>query len=139
MSLALDPFPPAELLTQEVLRQVMVDLKGRVYSSVPSRPDYPFLTIRRVGGIPAVRERLDRASLQIDVWGNNKTEALDVAHRARVELLSMSGTSYLKADGWPVDAYVTGVEDELGLSFLEDHVTGKDRYLFGVAVYLHSL
>jgi hypothetical protein len=137
--LDLDAFPPIELLAQEQLKR---ELPGaHVYSSVPktlTRNSYPLITLRRIGGVPVVRERLDRAALQIDVWANNKTEALETAAAARRVLMRMEGQVFQQADDWPTDAFVTAVEDDLGLTFLEDHVTGKDRYLFGISVYAHS-
>jgi hypothetical protein len=130
----LDTFPLIELQAQATLREAGFNAG----SSVPARPTYPLVTIRRIGGLPAVKQRLDRASIQVDVWGQNKTQALGQAHAARVTLLGMEGQTFSKASGDAIDAYVTAVEDELGLTFLEDHVTGKDRYLFGLSIYSHS-
>jgi hypothetical protein len=137
--LDLESFPPIELLAQEQLRREMPG--AHVYSSVPktlTNKSYPLITVRRIGGTPVVRERLDRAALQIDVWANNKTQALETAAAARRTLLRMEGQVMQTADDWPADAFVTAEEDDLGLTFLEDHVTGKDRYLFGISVYAHS-
>ena len=133
-----DPFPPIEALVQEVLRAANI-VDKRVYSGVPNRPQYPLITVRRIGGLPAVRRRLDRAMLQIDTWGKTKTDAVSKAQQARVTLHRMEGVKYTDFGDARVDAYVTGVTDSLGLTFLEDPVTGRDRYLFGVDVFAHSV
>lgn len=131
-----DVFPDSEALAGAVLRDL---LDCGVYSSVPRTPSYPLVTISRVGGIPVEYHRLDFASLQIDVWGTSKTEARDIAAEARAALFGMEGQSYSMADDWPDDAVVTGVSDTLGLTWLPDPETNRDRYVFGVGLYLHAV
>lgn len=128
-------FPDLEALVSEVLRE---ELPSRVYSSIPADPVYPLMTVKRIGGLPAVAPRLDRSRLQIDVWGNNKSEARDLADSARVKVHQMEGQTYRVADGDVVDAVVTAVEDILGLTWLPDEATARDRYIFGVDVYAHQ-
>lgn len=130
-----DALPDSEALASSVLR---TQLSARVYSSIPSNPTFPLMTVKRIGGIPADRVRLDRARLQIDVWGNSKSEARDLADAARVVLHAMENKTYRVSAGAVVDAVVTGVEDELGLSWQPDPVTDKDRYILGVALYVHK-
>ncbi len=130
-----DVFPDAEALAGAALR---AELDCGVYSSIPRTPTFPLVTLSRIGGIPAERHRLDFANLQIDVWGTSKTEARDIAAEARAALYGMEGQSYALNDGWPDDAVVTGVADTLGLTWLPDPETARDRYLFGVGLYLHA-
>jgi len=127
-------FPDLEALCSQVLRN---ELSARVYSSIPSNPTYPLITIKRIGGIPAVIQRLDAAALQVEVWGNSKSEARDLADSARVELHEMEGKIYSTGSGYVADAVVTAVRDNLGLTWLPDDLTDRDRYLFGVRVYAH--
>lgn len=131
-----DVFPDAEALAGAVLRS---ELACGVYSSIPRNPTYPLVTLKRIGGIPAERHRLDFASIQVDVWGTSKTEARDIAAEARAALYGMEGTSYALADNWPDDAVVSGVSDTLGLTWLPDQETSRDRYVFGVGLYLHAV
>jgi hypothetical protein len=35
----------------------------------------------------------------------------------------------------PVSAFISGVEDSLGLTWQPDPSTGRDRYIFGVSIY----
>lgn len=106
---------------------------GRVYSSIPKDPTYPLATVIRIGGIPAEKHWLDTASLQIEVWGNNKAEARDAADAARIAIHTAEGTT-LPAQG----GFISGVQDSLGLTFIPDPTTLRDRYLFGVVVTAHT-
>ena len=127
--------PDMEAVCAVVLRNAAITNVGtRVYSSIPRDPTFPLITVHRIGGLPAVREYLDAANIQIDVWGGTKSEARDIAARARVVLLTIAGTLITS----PVRAWISGVEDQLGLSWQPDPVTGRDRYVFGVAVYGRS-
>lgn len=124
--------PDLEAVAAAALRTAAIaGLDTRVYSSVPTSPTFPLITVQRIGGIPAVREYLDTANLQIDVWGGSKSEIRDIAARARVVLLELAGTLVTS----PVRAWISAVEDVLGLSWQPDQLTGRDRYLFGVLVY----
>ena len=124
--------PDMEAVAAVTLRNAAISGLGtRVYSSIPADPTYPLVTVQRIGGIPSVREYLDTANIQIDVWGGSKSEARDIAARARVVLLSLAGTSVTS----PVSAWISAVEDVLGLSWQPDQLTGRDRYIFGVLIY----
>lgn len=124
--------PDMEAVCAVTLRTAAISGLGtRVYSSIPRDPTYPLITVSRIGGLPSVREYLDAANIQIDVWGGTKSEAHDIAARARVVLLTLAGTSVTT----PVAAWISAVEDSLGLSWQPDPLTGRDRYLFGVTVY----
>lgn len=125
-------FPDTEAIAIKALRDAGV-CGGRVYSSVPNTPTWPILVVQRLGGLPAVERRLDRARVQVDAWGTNKAEARDAAEAARLALHRAEGDAFPSLAG-----YVTGVEDELGLMFLPDQETKRDRYIFAVAVYAHS-
>lgn len=128
-----DTFPDAEALVGALLRTVLEGIAVGVYSSIPNRPKYPFLVIRRIGGVPVVTERLDRANLQIDSFGSNKGEAYDLLAKARVALLEAQGAQYER--GW-----IASVEDSMGITYLPDLDVSPpiDRYVMGMAVYTHS-
>lgn len=127
--------PDMEAVAAVTIRTAAISGLGtRVYSSIPTNPTWPLVTVQRIGGIPAVREYLDTANLQVDVWGNSKSEARDIAARARVVLLSIAGTLVTT----PVRAWISAVEDALGLSWQPDPITGRDRYIFGVLMYGRS-
>jgi len=125
-------FPDVEAMVRAALANADI-ADGRVYSSIPARPTYPLVRVQRLGGLPAVERRLDRARIQIDAWGNNKSEAFDIAEAARLAVHEAEGTVYGQFDG-----FITGVEDELGMTFLPDPETNRDRYVFAVAVYATS-
>lgn len=125
------PFPDIEAMVGAALRAEGV-CGRRVYSSIPANPTYPLVTVARLGGVPPDRRRLDRARIQVDVYGNNKAEARDAAELARRVVLEMEGETFASFNG-----FVSDVEDELGLTFLPDQDTKKDRYLFAVGVFAH--
>ena len=128
-------FPDAEAVVGAAIRNASISGLGtRVYSSIPRSPVYPLVLVRRVGGFPAVRQALDRASIQIEAWGDTKATAQRIAQEARVAVLLLEGTIVHT----PVDAAITGVSDATGMFFSEDDVTDIDRYIFGMNVWLRK-
>lgn len=132
-----NPFPDAEATANWKLRQANI-ASGRVYSSIPTSPTYPLVVLKRIGGQPAERHYLDASRIQFDVWGNSKSEAFDIAQSARVIIHDMAGTTFTVAGGAPVDCAVLAVDDDLGLMFMQDSITGRDRYIFGCQLYVRS-
>jgi len=130
-------FPDAEAIAGWKMRTVPL-AGGRVYSSLPHTPAWPLITLERIGGNPAERHYLDAPRIQVSVWGNSKSEAHDIAQQARVTLHGLEGTTVTTGGGAPANAVITGVEDDLGMFWSPDEVTGRDRYIFGVRLYLHS-
>lgn len=125
-------FPDIEAIASRIMRDASIT-GGRVYSSIPASPTYPLTVVRRIGGLPTVAEWLDMGRIQVDVYGNNKSEARAAAEAARRALHAAEGTIF------PVQAgVVTAVRDDLGLTFLPDPDTGRDRYVFGVAITAHQ-
>ncbi len=126
--------PDAELVIGAALQAANV-CGGRVYSSVPAKnPTFPLAKVARLGGTPVERHRIDAARIQVDVWGENKAQARDQADAARLAIFELEGTTSMLGS-----AVVTGVDDEVGLTFLPDYDTNRDRYTFSVIVYLHHL
>lgn len=134
----IDTFPDAEAAASWILRQAGI-ASGRVYSSIPSSPTYPLVVIERIGGIPADRIRLDRARIQINCWGTSKSNARQLAADARTAIMLAQGTSLTTGGGAPVNCVITGVDDDLGLFWSPDNATDKDRYIFGVEIFLHAI
>jgi hypothetical protein len=130
-------FPDIEALAAYAIRQASTTLGSRVYSSIPKNPTWPLAVVTRIGGIPPVREALDMANVQVDVWAGSKSEARIAAEAARRALLGMEGTSYTAGGSVPATGFVTAVEDSLGLTFLPDPETSRDRYTFAVNVFFH--
>jgi len=127
-------FPDVEAIVAAQLRDSGLAVGDRAYTEIPADPVYPLITVQRVGGVPAIRRYLDAAEIQIDVWGTSKAEARDIADAARVACHALAGTAWSD----PVTAWVSAVEDSTGLLWLPDDLTGQDRYLFGVRVFLHE-
>lgn len=124
-------FPDAEKLVGDALRAASLTVGSRVYSSIPKTPTFPLITIQRTGGTPVERHRLDQARIQVDVWGESKSQAHDIAQAARVAIHRMEGST-------PTGAVIGGVDDILGLAWSPDPVTHRDRYIFGVSITLHA-
>jgi len=127
---------------EAVVSQTLRDANIRAYSSLPKTPQFPLIVVKRVGGTPPVRQYLDAANIQLDVWGSApddpapvpKSTIQDLAQQARVLILKLEG----KMVYGPVQAFITGVDDALGISWLPDPLTGRERYLFGMWVYGRS-
>lgn len=131
-----DLFPDAEAIASTIMRAGVSG--ARVYSSIPSKdPEYPLAIVQRTGGSPATPRRLDAADLQIDVWGTSKSEARLLAAQLRKALKEAEGTLVTLSTG--ATAFVTGMEDILGPTWLPDPVNPpRDRYTFTVRLFLHA-
>ena len=119
------------LLTQVTLTSLVGQ---RVSTRSPASVVYPYVTLQRIGGIPAVPQRLDSARLQVDCWADTEGSASRVARVCRAALHAMEG--YTTAD-----AIVTGIEDDLGLSWLPDttRTPPTPRFIFGCVATAHAL
>jgi hypothetical protein len=133
MSTPVDVFPDAEAAVGSIIRS---DLSARVYSSIPKRPTYPLILVRRIGGVPITRHRLDAADIQLDVYGTTKSEARLLAVQARQSLYEAEGSTISISSG---NAWYSGVTDVQGLTWLPDSSNVPlNRYVFTVRVFLHS-
>lgn len=121
----------AWLLTQTALTSL---IGTRVSTRSPGNIVYPYVTLQRIGGLPAESHRLDAARIQVDCWAETEGTASRVARVSRAALHAMEG--YTTAE-----AVCTGVDDDLGLSWLPDtqRTPPTPRFLFGVVIFAHSL
>ncbi len=132
------PMPDAEAVVISALRNESV-CDGRVYSKIPASPSWPLATVQRLGGTPRERHRVDAPRIQVDVWadmandGNDKADAHDEADSARLAIHELEGTT-----DSTLNAAVTAVDDELGLTWLPDSQTGRGRYTFTVVLTTHD-
>jgi len=136
MSVRFAPFPDWEALSSQEIRAAVSPVG--VYSSIPGTPTFPLITVKRQGGNPPEKHHLDGARMYIEVWGGTKSEARDLADTARIALMEMEGQTYTVGDGDVVDAFVTEVDDAVGLQWLPDPKTGRDRYFFMVMIFGHA-
>ena len=127
-------FPDAEALVLYHIRTSSTIVGDRAYSEIPKSPTYPLVVVRRIGGIPTIRQALDNASLQIDVWAATKAEAQEVAQEMRVTIHEAEGTTI---NTGTISGFVSAVDDSLGLTWSVDEDTQHPRYTFGVSVSLH--
>lgn len=92
------------------------------------------IRLTRIGGLPLAGSRgyVDRARIQVDVFGADEADAAEVAGRALAALQDLPESDFVFSK-----AVVTAVVQDLGLASVPDPDTGADRYLFGVVLYLH--
>lgn len=121
-------FPDAEAVVIHALGEAEIEATA----ALPTNPDYPCVVVKRVGGLPVEKHHLDNPNIQIEVWGTSKAEAQDLAQQARSAIHEIEGTLY----STPIAAFVSGVEDTLGLSWSPDPVTNQARYVFAVGLYI---
>lgn len=130
--MALRLLPDAELLVVNRLRataEVTALVGTRVYTQIPATPTYPLIRVTRIGGVPAIRQHLDVARIQIDAWGATQYQARTVAATAQAAIHAATGTH--------ATGVVSNVEDDLGLTWSPDPDTDQPRYVFAVAISIH--
>lgn len=129
----LEIFPDAEAVVVEYLQMMVGEVNGRVSTKIDPEPIYPLVRLTRVGGTPPVPKRLDRAEIELSVWGNTDKEAWQVAAKALAAMIYMEGYTSVAHK-----AFVTGTEVGGGISWSPDLDTTKPRYTFSMSVYLHK-
>lgn len=124
--------PDAELLVVSWLQTVdeLANLYAGIGTEVPAGPTLPFVRVLRVGGTPVVRQHLDVARLQIDVWTDRheKQAAHDLARLVQAALHAMPGVHD--------EGVVTAVEDGV-FRWAPDEPTGWAGYSADYLIYLH--
>jgi len=106
---------------------------GGVHGEFPTSPTFPLATLVRIGGPPVLPRWLDRATLQLDVWGDTKAEARDTAATALASLLDMTGL----VNTGTVHGVVTDVDVAQGLRWFPDPTNEQPRYSCTVMVAAH--
>jgi hypothetical protein len=124
--------PDAELLTVAWLQSIdeIASLYAGVYTEIPAGLDPPLVRVVRIGGTPTVRQHLDVARLQIDVWcaEREKRAAHDLARLVQAAMHTMTGVHD--------EGVVTAVEDGV-FRWNPDDPTGWAGYSADYLVYLH--
>lgn len=89
----------------------------------------PAVTINRIGGVPSLARRLDRAVLDLNVWADTKAHASALARTLAAVLLELHGTA-------GVSYVIANVEPVLGLRWLPDDTRTPTipRYVASFAV-----
>lgn len=124
------PMPDIEAVCTQALRAEGL----RAYSSLPKTPQWPVVTVQRTGGLPTVKQKLDAGVIDFNTWALNKADARDLADEVRQIIHGLEGTTNVE---W--DCHITAVEDSMPLIFQPDSVTARDRYVFALRVYAHSV
>lgn len=124
--------PDAELLTVSWLQTVdeLANLYAAIGTEVPAEPTLPFVRVIRIGGTPVVRQHLDVARLQVDVWTERgeKQAAHDLARLVQAAMHELPGAHD--------EGVVTCVEDGV-FSWSPDEAAGWAGYTADYLVYLH--
>jgi len=133
--------PYAEGLVAQWLRDNMVenDIGQRVYSSLPHDPVWPLIMIKQIGGSGIRSYWINLPMIQVEAWGNNKTEAWKVIEEARRAVYRMTGQLFLATDGYPDDGVITDVNDIMDVTWLPDSVTNRDRYIWTCQLATHPV
>jgi uncharacterized protein DUF3168 len=120
--------PDAELLTITWLQETDELAYATVFTAIPPEPSLPIVRVLRVGGSPVIRQHLDVARIQVDVWSDTKQEAHDLARLAQAAIHEMGGVHD--------EGVVTAIEDGV-FAWNPDEPTGWAGYSFDVLVFLH--
>jgi hypothetical protein len=120
--------PDAELLTIRWLQQTDELAYASVGPKIPPSATLPLVRVLRVGGTPVIRQHLDVARIQIDVWADTKQEAHDLARLAQAAVHEMGGVHD--------EGVVTAIEDGV-FRWNPDEPTGWAGYTADYLIYLH--
>lgn len=94
--------------------------------------DRPALRVRRAGGTPRDRRRLDTPLIDLEAWSSSRTVAHDLIQAARTAVVQMENTRF------PTGA-VGGVRDEMGARWLPDPTTDEPRWICSLSLSVSPL
>jgi hypothetical protein len=129
------PFPDAEAVTIDYLLTVtaLTDLvSDRIGSDKGVDDGVPVVRVTRPSGSTPVPKKLDKPTIQVDVWADTDANAFAVAAIAHAALSDMPE---LLEDA---RAVVTDVRTQVGIRQFPDTQTDRPRYEFEVGVYIHA-
>lgn len=136
--------PDPLALTRSYLLSVpaVVDAFGdRIHGRVPAEKVWPLIRLQVVpGGVRTVRERIERAMVDVNVYsGTTPEEASRLARLVHAELLDASGWLYEPTDPSEVAGVILDVREILGPYDQPDVAPDRDeplaRYLSTVSVH----
>lgn len=106
---------------------------GRVFGSLPDAPQFPCITVQRIGGLTRYPHFQDDAQIQVTSWGRTRDEARALARTAHAALKSIPMIHSI--------GIVLRIVDSLGLSYQPDatYSPARDRYILGVICTTHPL
>lgn len=135
MSWTFQDFPMAERVVIRYLTDAGI---ANVSTQLPDDPQWPSVTITRVGGNTTPGLGADMASIQIDVWGDGddpegQAHAAELMAHIRTLLWEMPGADQIQG------ATVTDVAPTTGLLWLPDQTVTPERprYTAGVLITLY--
>jgi hypothetical protein len=122
--------PDVELLTVTWLADTdeIANLYAHIGTEIPADPALPIIRILRVGGSTVIRQHLDAARVQVDVWAASKQAAHDLARLVQAAMHELPGVHD--------EAIVTCVEDGV-FRWAPDEPTGWAGYTADYLVYAH--
>lgn len=125
--------PDAVKIVVDELDSAGIALIGtRVYGfELPANPTYPAVRVLRIGGTNVIKNWLDGARIQIDVFGGTAEQAWDATAAVRSELWDLDGKNI------PGTGMVTGIEELSGPAWLPDPQTERARWTFDIRLYAH--
>jgi hypothetical protein len=109
----------------------LTGLHEGVSTQLPAGVVLPRIRLNRAGGVLSPEGWLDQPRVAIDCWADTKDEAWTLASTCLPVLLTRL------AGGTFEGGVITGVRQELGLTWAPDPDTDKPRYTFTVIITTH--
>jgi hypothetical protein len=97
----LSVLPDATLAVIQYLRTVAAVTSivpaEQILTRLPSSPTYPVVLVTRIGGVAAVPQRVDEASIQIDAVGGDEATSSVAARTVRAAILAIANDTVPEA------------------------------------------
>lgn len=105
--------------------EVTAIASGRVYGALPDNPQFPCITLSRIGGIASRPHYQDSAQIQLSCWGRTRDEARMLTRTAHSALKAIPQVHSL--------GIVISLVTVLGESYQPDptYSPARERYVFG--------
>lgn len=133
--MALGSIPDIEALVINVLNnsQDITDIAGENSASTQLNEDavLPKIRVTLAGGTPRIDGWLYAPRINIEAWANDKETSFDLINKISEVLFSELNDALFD------EGIVTGIEQDVGLSWIPDPLTNTPRYTLGFVIYNH--
>lgn len=104
-------------------------VSNRVYTDLPAGPRFPLALVTRIGGVTDSVYHLDAATVQVEGWAKERTDALDLTAAALSALMHLEGNYD--------EGVVSGARPFTGIGYLPDSASSTPRYIFRLTIFCH--
>lgn len=105
----------------------------RITTTLPPKPDYPVVLVKRIGGTSVAWQRIDEPAFQVEVVGGSRYQCQELARTVRACILAIYNDAV-------AEAVLVSAAEEVGIQWIPDQVVVPplSRFVARYQVLLHK-